>query len=97
MPKRFDIPPVHLAASGLPMLLLHPGLPGPQLVGWPWRRLGLLPIAGSVALAVAGERALQRAGTAVLPFSERSAFVNTGPFAFTCNPMYLGLGLCPGS
>ncbi len=76
------------------MLLLYIWLPGPRLVPWPWRWLGLLPIAGGVALAVAGERAFKHAGTAVLPFSEPSALVTTGPFAFTRNPMYLGLVLC---
>jgi protein-S-isoprenylcysteine O-methyltransferase Ste14 len=52
---------------------------------------GLLPIAGGVAVAVVGERAFKRAGTAVLP---SSALVTTGPFAVTRNPMYLGLVLC---
>ena len=94
MPSRLDIPPVYFVASALLMLLLQFGLPGPQLVHWPWRWLGLLPILGGVALAVAGERAFKRAGTAVLPFSEPSAVVTTGPFAFTRNPMYLGLVLC---
>jgi protein-S-isoprenylcysteine O-methyltransferase Ste14 len=60
----------------------------------PWRWLGLLLILGGVALAVASERAFQRAGTAVLPFTEPSALVTTGPFVFTRNPMYLGLVLC---
>ena len=94
MPKRLDIPPVYFLASGLLMLFLHLGLPGIHLVSWPWRWLGLLPLLGGVALAIAGERAFKRAGTAVLPFSHPSALVTTGPFALTRNPMYVGLILC---
>jgi hypothetical protein len=78
MPTRLDIPPVYFLASGVLMLLLHLGLPGPQVVSWPWR--WLLPILGGVALAVAGKSAFQRAGTAVPPFSEPSALVTKGPF-----------------
>ena len=91
--KRFDVPPVYFLASALLMLLLHLGLPGPRLVQWPWRWLGLLPVVAGGALAVAGERSFQRTGTAVLPFTEPSALVTTGPFAYTRNPMYLGLVL----
>ena len=39
MPKRLDIPPVSFLASAALMLLLHPVLPGPRLVHWPWRWL----------------------------------------------------------
>lgn len=76
------------------MLLLHLGVPGTQLVSGTWRLLGLTPVLGGVALAVAGERQFRRAGTAVLPFSEPSAVVTSGPFAFTRNPMYLGMVTC---
>jgi protein-S-isoprenylcysteine O-methyltransferase Ste14 len=75
------------------MPLMHFGVPGPQIVHWPWRWLGLVLIVGGVALAFAGERAFKRAGTALLPFSEPSALVTAGPFAFTRNPMYLGMVL----
>jgi hypothetical protein len=37
MPSRLDAPPSYFLASGLLMLLLHLGLPGPRLVPWPWR------------------------------------------------------------
>ncbi len=93
MIRRLDLPPVYFLAAGGLMLLLHTRFPGLHLIAWPWRWLGLLPIIGGVALAVAGERAFKRAGTAVLPFSEPSAVVTTGPFAFTRNPMYLGMML----
>jgi protein-S-isoprenylcysteine O-methyltransferase Ste14 len=92
--RRLDLPPVYFLAAGLLMLLLHLGAGGPQLLAAPWRWLGLVAILGGVALAVAGERRFKRAGTAVLPFSEPSALVTDGPFAFTRNPMYLGLLLC---
>jgi len=46
MPSRLDIPPVYFLASALLMLLLHFGPPVPQLVHWPWRWLGLLPVVG---------------------------------------------------
>ena len=91
MPSRPDIPPVYFVASALLMLLLHLGLSGPQLVHWPWRWLGLLSVVAGVSLAIAGERAFKRAGTAVLPFSEPSAVGAGGPFACTRN---LGLVLC---
>ena len=55
--KRLDVPPVYFLASAALMLLLHLGLPGPQLVHCTWRWLGLLPVVVGVALAVAGERA----------------------------------------
>jgi hypothetical protein len=50
MPSRLDIPPAYLVASILLMLLLHLGLPGPPLVSWPWRWLGLFPIVGGLVL-----------------------------------------------
>jgi protein-S-isoprenylcysteine O-methyltransferase Ste14 len=43
---------------------------------------------------MAGKRAFKRAGTVVLPFSELSTVVASGPFAFTGKPMYQGLVLC---
>jgi protein-S-isoprenylcysteine O-methyltransferase Ste14 len=64
--------------------------PRPRLLAWPWRWLGLLPIARGLA----SEHAFKRAGTPLLPFTEPSALVTTGPpFAFPRNPMYLGLVL----
>ena len=55
--QRLDVPPVYFLASAALMLLLHLGLPGPQLVHCTWRWLGLLPVVVGVALAVAGEQA----------------------------------------
>ena len=93
MLKRLDIPPVYFLASAYADAAPAPRLAWSSAREWPWRWLGLLPIIAGVALAIAGERAFKRAGTAVLPFSEPSVVI-TGPFAFTRNPIYLGLVLC---
>ncbi len=92
--RRLDLPPVYLLAAAAFMLLLQRWLPVLDLIGWPWRWLGLVPIAAGIALTIAGERAFARAGTAVVPFREPSALVTGGPFAFTRNPMYLGMVAC---
>ena len=89
--KRLDLPPIYLLATGIAMWALHVWMPGPVLLDWPWRWLGLLPIVAGGGLAVWGERQFVRAGTAVLPFRTPSALVTSGPFAFTRNPMYLGM------
>lgn len=91
--KPYDIPPVYFAASAVLMLLLDRSLPGPQLADGSWRWLALLPAAAGVALGIAGAQGFRRAGTAIHPFSEPSSLVTTGPFAYTRNPMYLGLAL----
>lgn len=93
-PKTFDIPPVWLLSTGIAMALLHRLVPGPAFLDWPGRWSGVLPILAGVGLAIWGERQFARAGTAVIPFREPSAVVTSGPFAFTRNPMYLGMLLC---
>lgn len=91
---KLEIPPVYFLSTGLAMLGLHRAMPIVQLLDWPWRWVGVLPILLGIALAIWGERQFKKAGTAVLPFSKPSALVTTGPFVFTRNPMYLGMMLC---
>jgi protein-S-isoprenylcysteine O-methyltransferase Ste14 len=53
--------------------------------------------AGSVALAVASVGRFRRAGTTVIPRRTATAFVISGPYRFTRNPMYLSMtGLTVG-
>lgn len=47
----------------------------------------------AASLAVAGFAEFNKAGTPVDPFEETSALVESGPFAQTRNPLYLGLTL----
>jgi isoprenylcysteine carboxyl methyltransferase (ICMT) family protein YpbQ len=59
--------------------------------GWRWSGLALI-VAG-VALAVAARRALLAAETNINPFKPTTSIVNSGPFGFTRNPLYLALTL----
>ena len=51
-----------------------------------------IPFFGAAAsLGVPAFREFKNAGTAVDPFEETTALVQSGPFAFSRNPMYIGL------
>ena len=53
--------------------------------------LGVLLMAGGVALAISGRGTFVRFGTNVNPYKPSSALVTTGIFARLRNPMYVGL------
>lgn len=53
--------------------------------------IGLLAAAAAIVIPAVGE--FKKAGTAVDPFEETTAFVQSGPFAYTRNPLYGGLTL----
>lgn len=72
------------------------------LVSWPFEpqemrtvllALGLVLGALGVAIAVLAELRFKAAGTAVLPTRPTTAIVSSGIYAFTRNPMYLGMSL----
>lgn len=84
-------PPVWAVLAALAMLLLHRAAPGPILLTPPWTLLGLVPAAGGIALALAAVRLFVRARTPLEPWKRPAAFVSTGPYRLTRNPMYLGL------
>lgn len=53
---------------------------------------GLVIFGIGFLVAASGRRAFAKAGTEVLPVSKKnSVLVETGPFRFTRNPMYLGI------
>lgn len=91
--RRLDLPPVYFVLTIAAMLLLHAVVPLVQLIGWPGRLFGLVPMSVGVILAFKAERRFERAGTGVIPFTDATAVVEDGPFAYTRNPMYLGMML----
>jgi len=90
--SRLFPPAVYLVATLLGVVLqrLWPlGLVRPPVGRW----IGAVLIAGWPVLAAPAIREFRRAGTTVMPTGDVSAFVTSGPFRFTRNPMYLGLAL----
>ena len=84
--KRLNAPPVWLAgfiAAAWGMARLWAPL-GDALV-WPgWALVG-----AGVALAVWSAVAFRRAGTTIVPHQRPSALVESGPYRFSRNPIYL--------
>ena len=69
---------------------------GGNLLPQPWPYFGALLILIGVIIAAQGSRLFVRAGTNIIPFSESSALVTSGVFAYSRNPMYTGLVLALG-
>ena len=49
--------------------------------------------AAAASIAIPAVREFKKAGTAIDPFEETTAFIETGPFAYSRNPLYSGLTL----
>lgn len=89
-PRRI-YPPIYLALASLLMIGLHKLAPGKQLVDWPQRYWGIVPMGIGVWIAILVNVMFRRAGTTIKPFQESSALVVSGPFRFSRNPIYLGM------
>lgn len=88
-----DVPPVYFASAIALLILLHRIMPIVDLIDWPWSWIGLVPIALGIGIAVWAARLFSRAGTGLRPFTPSTALVQTGPYRFTRNPMYVGMML----
>lgn len=58
-----------------------------------WRWIGLVVALFGIALVAIGRRTMVKHGTNVNPTQPTTAIVETGPFRFTRNPLYVGLTL----
>jgi protein-S-isoprenylcysteine O-methyltransferase Ste14 len=86
-------PPVVDATFALAMWAVARGLPGVS-ADWPGRRPASVALAlAGVLVALAGVIAFRRHRTTLNPLKPEaaSALVSTGIYAFTRNPMYLGM------
>ena len=88
-PRRIN-PPHYFLFALLTMLLLS-RLPGASLLPGYLPLFGVVPIATGVTLVLWAARLFTRVGTNIIPLTQSSALVIEGPFAYSRNPMYLGL------
>jgi protein-S-isoprenylcysteine O-methyltransferase Ste14 len=87
------LPPTYLLIAMVLMVAVHFVLPLWLVIGSPWRFAGLLPLAAGVYLNLAADRQFKWHHTTVKPFERSTALVTDGVFAWTRNPMYLGMAL----
>jgi protein-S-isoprenylcysteine O-methyltransferase Ste14 len=96
MPTRADaprlMPPAIFGISLVIELMLHAVIPT-RIISGPWRWLGIVLVAIGLGLNVSQSRAFERRGTPINPFAQPTAFLHTGAYRRTRNPMYLGLVL----
>jgi protein-S-isoprenylcysteine O-methyltransferase Ste14 len=72
---------------------LHLLLPFRELIAFPWRLAGLLPLLLGLILNVLADRSLRRHMTTVKPWEKSTALVTDGVFRLSRHPMYLGMVL----
>lgn len=87
------LPPVLVA--GLLILAIAAGLFAPVFgpAATPLRLVGLVPLAAGLGLNLRGAGLFDRIGTNIKTFDAPGTLVDTGPFRFSRNPMYLGFVL----
>jgi len=85
------LPPAYFFAAIVLMLALHFLVPGASLISFPWRLLGILPVAAGIALNIDADRQFKALKTTVKPFQESSALATNRSFRLSRNPMYLGM------
>lgn len=78
------------------MALLHCLLPVVEIIAYPWRLLGCIPLLGGLLLNLLADQAFKRNHTTVKPFDEPTHLITTGVFRLSRHPMYLGMVLILG-
>jgi protein-S-isoprenylcysteine O-methyltransferase Ste14 len=89
VPRSPWMPPRFFLLFGVLGVAVHFALGGPMWLRLPW--LGAALLVAGAGLAVWGERTFAAAGTTIKPFERTYRLVDSGPFRFTRNPMYLSL------
>jgi protein-S-isoprenylcysteine O-methyltransferase Ste14 len=91
--KRIVYPPMWLVIGIVAIFALNEFLPGPRFTGTASQVLGGVLLVAGLALLILAGGLFKRAGTDMIPFRNVTALVTTGVYAWTRNPMYLGMAL----
>jgi protein-S-isoprenylcysteine O-methyltransferase Ste14 len=86
-------PPVYLLAAILGIVALHILLPGAIVMPGAWRWLGLVPFVGGLVFGIAAVRLFSKHQTTIKPGDTSTHLLTAGPFAFSRNPIYVGMTL----
>lgn len=86
------LPPHYFVFSLVTMIALRI-IETTPLFGGNWYLVGLLPLILGLGIALWGVRLFAKVGTNIVPFTESTALVTDGAFAYSRNPMYLGMVL----
>jgi len=93
-PPRFRIlPPSLVLLLLLSILAFRRWLPGPDLLPFPWRWLGVPIALFGIVILMGASREFHAAKTNIRTFDAPGTLVTTGWFRFSRNPMYVGFTL----
>jgi len=91
MNKKKILPPTIFWISLVLSIGLHFILPIKKFIVAPYNYTGILLICGGILLNLWADRLFKNKHTTVKPFEKSSCLIEEGPFAFSRNPMYLGM------
>jgi len=88
--------PPHYFLLSLVLIVVIGWRLGGGLIGSPLVYVGALPMLAGLLLAWQGARQFAKADTNIIPLSKSTTLVTSGVFAYSRNPMYLGMLLFLG-
>ncbi len=91
VPRLIFRPPRIAVALLVGATLIDGFLDWPRLFNWPWRGVGALAVVGGLVLTLWTLRLFDAADTTHHPYGRPAAFIRSGPYRFSRNPMYLGV------
>jgi len=84
-------PLIYFLLAILLAALLHVAVPLRQLIPFPYTLTGLVPLLFGLWINVRADREFSQEKTEVKVYRDASVLIDSGPFGFTRNPMYLGM------
>ena len=85
------VPPLYLLVCLIIMTLLHWLLPVSQLLESAWRFGAVVVLLAGLLTIIFAARLFHRLETPIRPFEQPQLLVTQGLFAYSRNPMYLGM------
>lgn len=87
------LPPTYFFICLIISVLLFYTLPLTQIIRYPFNLIGFLFFIVGAGLNIWTDQLLKKEKTTVKPFEKPAVLIQTGPFKFSRNPMYLGMAL----